>query len=111
MTNQKLDFTLDLEDDVEEFDHQESFDDIDLPTISNYSSEELCNLIIAFRTLGVAKSAAIVAMEELAKRRLNGEIFNFEQYISDEVAKMPKLDINYSSIIPMPLNIFSKPSK
>lgn len=55
------------------------------------SSESLCAQIVAYRTLGMGKEIAAKCMIELATRRTKGDDFNFEKFIDDEVAKIPKI--------------------
>lgn len=55
------------------------------------SSEVLAAQIVAYRALGMDKDVSILAMQELAKRRVNGDPFKFEEFIETEVAKVPKI--------------------
>lgn len=55
------------------------------------SSEVLAAQIIAYRALGMDKDVSILAMQELAQRRLNGDSFKFEEFIESEIAKIPKI--------------------
>lgn len=80
----------DLEDDNEEF-TELNFDEVknNLPT---YSSEKLCEIIVCDRYFGCYKKIAIMCMEELANRRLNGDDYAFEDYIQKSFNELPKLD-------------------
>lgn len=60
--------------------------------ISQYSSEKLCELIVCDRYFGCYKEIAIVCMEELARRRLAGDEYVFEDYIEKAYNTLPKLD-------------------
>ena len=61
--------------------------------LSKYSSECLCNIIICDRYIGIGKDIAIIAMEELGQRRVNGEQFEFETYIDKTFNDLPKIDL------------------
>jgi hypothetical protein len=61
-------------------------------TIDQYSSTKLAEMVVAYRYLGVYRDLAIVAMEELAKRRGNGDPFEYEGYIKEKLEAMPKLE-------------------
>lgn len=60
--------------------------------ISVLTNEHLCDVIIAFQYLGVAKEHAVDCMNELALRRQNGNMFSFEDYIRSEFEKLPKFN-------------------
>lgn len=63
-----------------------------------YSNNKLCEVIVSFRYLGIMKGEAINAMEELAKRRQEGSLFNFEKEIESMINDLPKIDISLSEI-------------
>lgn len=60
--------------------------------LSKYPSEKLADMVIAHRYLGLFKQTCVLAMEELAKRRENGDDFNYEGYIDTNIATLPKLN-------------------
>lgn len=60
--------------------------------IPNYNDNKLADIVISFRHLGLFKNLFIAAMEELAKRRNEGNEFDYEKYIEDNLALLPKLD-------------------
>lgn len=60
--------------------------------IPSYSSEKLCEMIVANRFFHISEEITIACMEELGKRRGEGNNFAFEKYIEDCTAKMPKFD-------------------
>lgn len=61
-----------------------------LPT---YSNEKLCEMIVCDRYFGFGKKIDIMCMEELAKRRIAGDTFNFESYIEKQYNELPVLDL------------------
>lgn len=62
-----------------------------LPT---YTSEKLCEMIVCDRYFGCYKDVAIMCMEELARRRIAGDEFNFESYIENSLKDMPVIDLS-----------------
>lgn len=62
--------------------------------IVNFSSEKLCQLVIAHRYLKYDEELSILAMEELGKRRVSGENFDFESYIENCLSQLPPLKFN-----------------
>lgn len=61
-------------------------------TISAYSSEKLCEMIVADRYFGINQEVAIACMEELSARRVAGDDFTFETFIDEAYAKLPPLN-------------------
>ncbi len=59
--------------------------------IPQYSSEKLCEMIICDRYFGFEQKIAILCMTELASRRINGDTFNFEEYIEEKYKELPVL--------------------
>ncbi len=80
-------------------DNLEDFDiaDFNVTEIINnlpeYDVIRLCDIIICDRYLGFNKELATACMEELSKRRLAGDTFNFEEYIEKEYQGLPKLEV------------------
>jgi hypothetical protein len=62
--------------------------------IPDSSSEKLCEMIVCDRYLGFGDKVAPYCMEELAKRRINGDTFDFEDYIEKSQKELPVLDFN-----------------
>lgn len=62
--------------------------------INSFSSEKLCAIIVCNRYLHSNEEAAILAMEELANRRKNGDNFQFESVIEEYYSKLPVLNTN-----------------
>jgi len=60
--------------------------------VPTYPSEKLCEMIVCDRYFGCFREIAIMCMEELAKRRIAGNDFAFEQYIDDSFKKLPELN-------------------
>ena len=58
--------------------------------IPNFSSEKLCSMIACHRYLGVNEEIAIWSMEELSKRRQNGDSFPFEDF-KDYLRTVPEV--------------------
>lgn len=61
-----------------------------LPT---YSNEKLCEMIVCDRYFGFGQKIDIMCMEELAKRRVAGDTFDFESYIDSQYKELPVLDL------------------
>jgi len=59
--------------------------------LPDYSNEKLCEMIVCDRYFGFNQTIAIMCMEELAKRRINGDTFAFEKYIDDSYNSLPVL--------------------
>lgn len=53
-------------------------------------SENLASYVVLYRTLGIAKENAIKCMEELARRRANGDLFEYESFIEEKSKEIPK---------------------
>ena len=61
--------------------------------IPTFSSEKLCQFVVCYRYLNYDKDLAISAMGELAKRRNNGDKFDFESYIEESLSTLPKITV------------------
>ncbi len=59
------------------------------------SSEQLAAQIVVYKSLGINKSLALCCMLELARRRNLGEDFQYENFIEDELKKIPQIS-NYN---------------
>ncbi len=87
---------------------------------NNISSEMLAVQVVIYRTLGIDKDAAELAMQELGSRRERGDSFEFENYIEQEVNKVPKISkvdnkklsgqFNLQAILKL-IKSYEKPSK
>lgn len=60
--------------------------------IPTYNSKKLCEMIVCDRYFGCYREIAIMCMEELAKRRIAGDNFDFEGYIEQSYNELPKLN-------------------
>jgi Holliday junction resolvasome RuvABC DNA-binding subunit len=58
------------------------------------SSEALASMVVAYRSLGLFKDQAKEAMSELAKRKDEGDDFDYETFISQKLKEVPKSDMN-----------------
>lgn len=104
MTNKELeDFFLDgdPEEEIEEI--KLDFDGIK-SNISNYPSQKLCEMIVCDRYFGFEQKISIMCMEELARRRLAGDPFNYEAHIAEISKEMPELDLSTTPDIRTVLN-------
>jgi hypothetical protein len=55
--------------------------------------QKIADLIVANRYLGMFAVASVQAMIELADRRVKGNTFAYEEYITQELNKLPKLQV------------------
>jgi hypothetical protein len=62
--------------------------------VPTFTSEKLCSIVVCNRYFGNFKDMAVSCMEELAKRRIAGDNFDFESYIDQSLAGLPKLDFS-----------------
>lgn len=53
------------------------------------SSEWLGAQVVLYRVLNMEKQVALVCMAELARRREEGDPFEFENYIEEQIKKLP----------------------
>jgi hypothetical protein len=67
-------------------------------SIPSQSSTKLAEMIVAYRYLGLYKDISLLAMDELGKRRTDGDTFDFEKHISDTLLTLPKLEIPKTDI-------------
>jgi len=61
-------------------------------------SDALCEIIVCDRYFGGYEKLAIACMEELGKRRINGENFDFETYIDNSLKDLPVIDFKLPNI-------------
>jgi hypothetical protein len=64
----------------------------------NYNSHKLCEMIACHRYLGFNQEVAIMCMEELSNRRVNGDSFDFESYIEQCLADLPPLNFSIPNL-------------
>jgi len=67
--------------------------------ISKFSNERLCEIIITSRYLKIMQDESIECMKELAKRREDGSLFEFEKYIEEEYKKLPSFNLDLRKIL------------
>jgi hypothetical protein len=94
MTNKELeDFFLDdsLDDDIEEV--KLDIDQI-RANLPQYGNQKLCEMIVCDRYFGFEKKVSTICMEELARRRGEGDTFAFEAYIEQISKEMPVIDLS-----------------
>jgi hypothetical protein len=85
---------LDLEQEETDLPESEDYltDEQMCERIDSFDSENLANIIIAYKYLGLHKKVVPLAMQELAKRRSGGENFNFEEYIESGLKALPNIN-------------------
>jgi hypothetical protein len=62
--------------------------------VPTFDSVKLAEMIVCDRYFGCYREIAVLCMEELGKRRITGEQFDFESYIEKALAELPKLDFS-----------------
>jgi hypothetical protein len=60
--------------------------------LPQYSNEKLSEMIVCDRVFGFGQRISAICMEELAKRRMAGDAFNFESHIDQVHKEFPVLD-------------------
>jgi len=104
MTNKELEeFFLEDGDDA---DFEEVKLDIEQikANMPQYGNHKLCEMIVCDRYFGFEKKISTICMEELARRRGEGDTFAFEDYIEQISKEMPVLDLSSSPDIRAILN-------
>jgi len=66
--------------------------------IHTFASTKLADVVIMARYIGLYKDLSVDAMKELSDRRVAGDSFKFEEYIEDNLSKLPKLNFTMPSI-------------
>lgn len=64
-----------------------------IENIKTFVSEKLADIVVLNRYLGIYEAISKSAMEELANRRINGDQFEYEKYISSNLEQLPKINI------------------
>ncbi len=67
--------------------------------VSECSSSKLCQVIATARYLGSLQQEAKTSMEELARRRDAGEVFDYENTIDNLTKSLPDFKIDLKSKI------------
>jgi hypothetical protein len=65
--------------------------------LNQFSMRKLCEIVVTDRYLGSFKREAIMCMEELAKRRAEGDLFDYEDFIDNQMKKLPEFKINLTT--------------
>jgi hypothetical protein len=90
----KINFDLDLDLDSDS-DQEIKSVSLDLETVKTnvpkFSSQKLCEMIICDRYFGLGKNISSICMEELSKRRIAGDKFDFESHIDSAGKELPPL--------------------
>lgn len=66
--------------------------------VPTYDSTKLCEMIVCDRYFGCYREIALMCMEELARRRIAGDAFDFETHIETSLASLPKLNFATTDI-------------
>ncbi len=66
--------------------------------IPTYSSRKLCEMIVCDRYFGCYRDIAVMCMEELAARRIAGDMFDFETQIEKGLLGLPQLNLKNMDI-------------
>jgi hypothetical protein len=68
--------------------------------ISTIDSKSLAAYVVLYRTLGMHKDLSVLCMQELCLRRNNGDNFEYEKFIDEEISKVPKpSDVSLNGIM------------
>lgn len=67
--------------------------------VPKMTDERLCEIIVSFRYLGIMQDESILAMEELANRRENGQVFDFENRINELSKDLPQINIDINKVL------------
>lgn len=62
--------------------------------IETFDTKKLCAIIVTAKYFGNNIDIIRLCMNHLAIRRINGDNFNFESYITEEYNKLPQLSNN-----------------
>jgi len=70
--------------------------------LPKFSNSKLCEIIVANRYLGIMRDEAIMCMEELARRRVAGDVFEYEKHIETVLDSLPKFSLDASKLFKTP---------
>jgi hypothetical protein len=80
-----------------------------MASIKTSPSDALAAHVVVYRALKINKDIAIACMKELAKRKEEGDDFDYETYIEEKLAEVPKPQkMNYVQLIREMQNNFEK---
>lgn len=74
--------------------------------ILRMTNEKLCEIVVAYRYIGMLKEQSIMAMEELGNRRKNGDTYEYEAEIDKMQQGLPKIKLDMREIMAVGPNIF-----
>ena len=63
-----------------------------------FSTNKLCEMIVAYRYLNFSEESAIICMQELGKRRAEGDDTKFEDIINNMQKELPPLEFQVPSM-------------
>lgn len=69
------------------------FEQKDLEALLQSDSKNLASLVVLYRVLGTFKNEAKLSMKELMRRKVNGDEFDFQSFINEEIKKNPTINI------------------
>lgn len=67
--------------------------------LPNLSNDRLCEIIVCFRYLGLMEEESVLSMTELAARRANGDVFDFENRIIELTTDLPKINLDINKML------------
>lgn len=82
-----------IEESIKKLDEKEVIENI-----GKYSNTKLADMVIVYRYFGLYEKISIAAMEELGKRRIAGDLFEYEKYIDANLATLPKLEFKITDL-------------
>jgi len=71
------------------------------------SSKTLAAIVMSYRALGLNKPQAIAAMQELAERKANGDDFDYETWIKEQLKNVPKVKSEQRSAMSLAFNMLA----
>lgn len=76
--------------------------------LSNYKSEKICEMIVCNRYFSFNQDLTVSCMEELSRRRIAGDNFEFEAFIESSFNELPKMDFTMPDLRTMLTNVIGK---
>lgn len=67
-------------------------------SIKKISSKTICSIIALYTKYNMDKNFLEDCMNELSSRRLNGEIFNFEDEIQNKLKEFAEIKVDYNEL-------------
>src|SRR5208282_3910837 len=75
-----------------------NIEDDAIKNISSFTSEKLADIIVMNRYLSLYGELSTAAMQELVFRREGGDTFEYETYITANLDKLPKFQIDLGRV-------------